>query len=394
MVCLLWGGEPMTSLVRKTAFFLAIILMTTLLWGCEQNAPDTSSATITPPSTAATTLPPETTVPTAASLSSDMFTYEAIPFPNEFATADELCLCYASQTQFILSVCSRNDAHVGIVFETDCLVLCDMEGNATVYPMDTEAYIVSAVPYDAGILYVDYIPVGDGSYAWSLIYTDNQQKTVLDTGVFFGYDHSPHLFYVEDTPYYLCEQENGYYIRQIQAFTATTVHSETGCALSTIIAECNGTEYCYLVKYPQEEYARFYVWDAEGLKYQHKLNGKIVSYTINDQYALCATGIEETKLHSMEAVDLATGEASIFGQPEPFYWHAGTGTVCVGVDNHWQPHALDTDSQKAIQIGTPNPYSKGGRSIYFESVGDNCFFVSYQPDGVGSECFYRLTISG
>ena len=381
----------MTGSVRKAALCLASILIATLLWGCTQDAPDSSSKP-TKPSTIATTLPLETTTPAPVPLSSDMFTYEAIPFPEEITTAYHVYLCYANQTHSILSVCSRiYGVYEGPLQKTDFLALCDYEGNVTAYPVDSDAYIVSAIPYEAGILYVDYTLRNDEQpYAWSLIYTDKLQTTVLDTGSIDAHDRMPLLFYLEDIPHYLVRQENGYCIRQIHAFSASTVHSETDCKLADTEVAYNGKEFCFLVKYPQDDFACFCIWNTDGLKYQCKLSEMGVSCTITDQYALCTTRTGETEQYSMEVVNLATGNTSIFKQPGAFYGHAGTGAVCVSVDKEWQPHALDINSQQIVEIEPPERY-RSGRPIYFAPAGEDCLFVEYQV--YENYSFYLLHIS-
>ncbi len=341
------------------------------------------------------TPPAETTDPgshTNIDLEDLVFSYTELPFPETLSTADHLFCCYQSASQTLLSVCSDNGRQIGPTQKTDFLALCDMEGGMTSFPVETDAYITSALPYQGGVVYADYKELSDGSVEWSVTLKSGSAETVIDTGAALSYDRVPYLYYVQDTPYYLREDRDGFSVLQIKDQTPAVVYSKTGCSAVSIDVRGNGKQFCFPIQYSGEDFSRFLVFDEDGLLYEHTLGGKITSYAITDQYAVCGTGNEDTRQGSVEAVDLSTGQAKTFDQPYGALWGlTGSGNLCLCVGYDWQPYAINIATEQISVI--PGPKSSTNRStpIFFYPAGESRFFaLSRQKTGYA---FYLLTAS-
>ena len=369
---------------RKIACCVCAFLFTAILWGCTE-----SPQTETTQPTIQSIIPTGTTVPETPPLDSSAFSYQELPIPEALASAHHLYRCYQDETYTLLSVCSRNEAQAGPMVKTDYLALYEQSGGMVSYPLETDAYIISAIPYLDGVLYVDHAEQADGGVAWSVILTDGAKETVLDTGTASVYDHTPFLFLVQNMPYYLCRSPlndyAGYSVKRIKKQTAVTVYAESDCRLMNIDACSNGEQFCCTVKYPLEEFSRLCVFDRNGIQYQHLLSGNPTSYTITDRYAVCNTGTEDNRKLTIEAVDLATGEVTMFHHPYgALYGLAGTGSICV-CNASGKVYAVDIENQRLFTI------LRLSMPSFFDPAGENRFFVlSGGNDGYK---FYLLTIS-
>ncbi len=330
-----------------------------------------------------------------ASLDKTAFTYEKLSITEELAGADHLYQCYQNETHALFSVCSNLEeaAPEGQLQKTVNLTLYSLsDGSVISYPVQTDAYVLSALPYKSGILYADYVYT-DEAVKWSIIFTDGNTKAELDNGSVSSSDDVPKLLYLGEVPHYLVKDEAGYSVKIIDGDKAVVSYSQSGCELFGINnAVSNEKQLCYLVKYPNDEFSTFCVADKDGVLYSHKLNGKITSYTITDKYAVCGTGIEETKKHSLEVIDLATGETKIVPHIyDAFYCLSGVENVLVAVNGgNWENlMALDIEDAVPFAISSPETVSEI-QTILFKSAGENSLFTFvYSSDGYE---FYLLNI--
>lgn len=374
----------MSKPLRQISGSILTLSLIFALFGCTSNVPTAATSTDTTN---------HITVPQQADplLDKSAFSYQTISSLEALASTDHIFCCSQSEAYMVLSVCSDNGKDIGPTAKTDCLALYTFEDDIVSYPIETDAYIVSAVPYNGGVVYVEHTELADGNWAWFMVMTDGTTPTLLDTGTASYYNQTPSLFLVDSVPHYMCHTAEGYCIKKIEGQHAETVHSEDGCYLLTVEAESNGKQYCYLIKYPSEEFSRVCIRDINGATYQHLLNGKPTHFAITDRYAVCNTGIEETERHSIEAIDLSNGNAIVFAHSYgALYCLAGSGAIGVCVDYKWQPHAIDIENQRVFSISGPK-YETNSDPIYFKPIGENRFFVLYDTDN-GYE-FYTMNIS-
>lgn len=205
----------------------------------------------------------------------------------------------------------------------------------------------------------------------------------------------PELLLVDGKAYYLVKNEDGYGIKKLEEGKVVTVNNEAGSEPFGMNAiSCNGKQFCYLVKYPNDEFSTFCVADANGVLYRHKLNGKITSYTITDKYAVCGTGIEETKKHSLEVIDLATGGTKIVPHIyDAFYCLSGVENILVAVNGgNWENlMAMDLEDFAPFAIETPET-DKPIQSVLFKSAGENKLLAQVYTEN-GNE-LHLLKING
>lgn len=333
-------------------------------------------------------------------LDKSAFSYEKLSAFEELKTADHIYRTYQDETRAVFSVCENFEetVSVGAPQKTVGFTVYSLAaGSAVLYSVSTEAYVLSAIPYENGVLYTDYV-YHDGnsvSVKWSIRYTDGESNTVYDSGGADSDSDVPKLLLANGKAYYLVKNEDGYSIRKLEEGSPVTVHNETGCELFGMSGiTSNGKQFCYLAEYPNDEFATFCVADTNGVLYRHKLSGKITSFTITDKYAVCGTGVEETKKHSLEVIDLATGKTElmphIYGA---FYCLSGTGSVLVVVNGgNWENlMAMDLEAFEPFAIESPQT-DKLIQSNLIKNAGENTFLAQIYTEN-GYE-FYLLKING
>ncbi len=383
--------KPKNLLIAVICF----LLISTLTAGCAF-----TGGIIEPPET---TDSPNTTGPTetAETIGTDLrdlvVSYTELPFPETLSTADHLFCCYQNASQTLFSVCSDNGRQNGLTQKTEYFALYNIEGSVTLFPVGTDAYITSALPYQDGVAYVDYKDLSDGNVEWSVTLKSGSVKTVIDKGTVSSYDRVPNLYYVQDKPYYLREERDGFSILQITDQTPTVVYSKTGCYVLNMEVSSNGKQFCFPILYSRGDFPCLLIFDEEGLLFEPTLGRKIISYAITDQYAVCGLGDEYTnyadvKKCYVKAMDLSTGQEKTLTQPYGAPWGlTGSGSLCLCVDYAWQPYAISIAAEQVSVI--PGPKSAANRStpLFFYPAGESRFFaLSRQNTGY---VFYLLTAS-
>ncbi len=320
------------------------------------------------------------------------FQYEELALPENLTNADHLFCCYSDAKYTLLSVCSDNGRQFGPLSKTDSIFLCDIAGGMQYFTVATDAYITSAVPHKDGVLYVDYEEYADGSVKWSVVYTDGETHTTLDSGSAVSYDRIPYLFKVGSNTYYIWEDSAGFGVDLINNTDTECVIRRTDCALTAVTAYSNAEQYYFIVSYSHLPYATFVVCNTEGVVYEYTLGGKITSCTIADTYAVCGVGNEETGECWLELIDLFTGQKSVIRSPYgALYTLRGNGEDCVCVDSFWNPYYVSLSNKSISPMPSADAGASTGTTNLFYPIGSGKFFVMLQKqDGYR---FYHLTLS-
>ncbi len=332
------------------------------------------------------------------------FAYDELPVPETLMTADHIYCCYSDSNSVILSVCAKRDKEVndGPSNKTQYLALYnkDITELKSINVSFSDSYVTTAVPYKNGVAYVGYNEMVDNNaddisekyYAeWYVVYSDGENELILDKGICHSYYDIPHLFISENKVCCLWGHDSGYVVKQIEDDKPVLLFEETDSLLCSVDVYSNGKEFCFLVSYPESRYATFAVCDLSGKKYEYALQGKVTSFAIMDDYAVCGTGDEESGYFFVETVKLSDGSDKAYRVPDSAYCLRGNGGDLVFVNMNWSPYYTDVVGESTVSMTLPSH----GKHCLFYPLGESTYFVlgtAQTQDNGDVYKFYRLTI--
>lgn len=339
------------------------------------------------------------------------FKYEELSVPHELKEADYLYFCYSDDNQIIVSVGAKREKEWGERSNvTKYICVCDSELQVEkTYSISlTDTDIISAVPYKEGIAYAcfeDEFSNGEYNCTWQIVYTDGENDEVLDSGMCSYYDFTPSLFILENELCYLYGERlpdsRGFVVKRIKDGDVETIIENNDARLCSAFAKSNGDNFCLLADYPGREFATFLICDSAGIIYEHDLNAKITSHSINDIYAICGTGDEQADEFFAELVCLVNGEGKLLKFPygSPLYCMTANADSIICVNNSWKPYYIDVPNERFISM--PLPLTVGDFvPIDFVPISDTEYLLAamktkYSEDGTGYDTdyeLYRLTV--
>ena len=162
------------------------------------------------------------------------------------AEEDALVLC-CEENRALLAVGHRNGALEGPLYNTDYLLRWNYtDGTSDKVPIQSQAYITSAVFDGSDLLYVDY-ESSDARIAWSLVRYTEAGKTTLASGQADSYDRVPALFTLDKHPMYLLADDSGLSVFRVEGSKVSAVLTVPDCTMSGGVAVCsNGSQYAFL----------------------------------------------------------------------------------------------------------------------------------------------------
>lgn len=392
--------------MKKLICFLCIFLIT-IFSGCTDKEPIETGETTDSQDQAHINVPASDALndENAPASAEPTFKCEALEMPEELKDADHIYCCYSDSKGLVLSICNvrEKEVTVGPVNKTDFLVLCDENAKiVNSFPVSfPDSYVTTAVPYKDGVAYVGYSEISDENSddtskklytEWYVVYTDGEGEKILDSGNSESYYDIPHLFIADNELCYLWGYDDGFVVKQIKDDGAILLFERTDCKLASVDIYSNGNEYCFMASYPEAEYATFFICDISGVKYEYTLHGKITSFSIMDEYAVCATGDGETSKFSIEAVELSNGDAKVYRVPDTPYCLTGNGGDLL-YRNSLQYYYTSVADEKTQSIREHLLEVNNG--LYYPLGESQYFVLGLNPDNDGdSEYeFFRLTIS-
>lgn len=173
-------------------------------------------------------------------------------------------LC-CEENRALLAVGHRNGAQEGPLHNTDYLLRWNYaDGTSDKVPIQSQAYITSAVFDKADLLYVDY-EAADAHIAWSLIRCTEAGKTSLASGQADSYDRVPALFTLDKQPMYLLAEDSGLSVCRVDGSKVSTVLTVPDCTIPGPVTVCsNGTQYAFLAAVNGAAYGTVFICDGSG----------------------------------------------------------------------------------------------------------------------------------
>ena len=305
-----------------------------------------------------------------------------------------LC-CYADANNFVFAVGNRNGKQTGPLYDTQYLYVCGRAGEGKTYPVNTAAYVISAVPYGDGVIYVDYAVNSDFAHDWELVLMRGENKKTLAAGTVKDFDRVPKLFFLNESAVYLWEDETSFGLNLIEEETVRTLWRETEGTLVSVDGACsNGEVFCVPVSFDGEAWATMYIADMQGVLLKKTLSGGITSFAINDMYAICGTGEKNAAGTSEFAIERFSAAENTSGSSEvtSALWRlCGSGLSAVCVDDNFRIWGLNVETGEMEELAAP-PEVPTYRNwpILFFSLGENSYMVQVSVEG--EQLFYEMRV--
>ena len=268
-------------------------------------------------------------------------TVQPIPSPLTLSAEEDALMLCCEENRALLAVGHRNGAQEGPLYNTDYLLRWNYaDGTSDKVPVQSQAYITSAVFDKADLLYVDY-EAADARIAWSLIRCTEAGKTTLASGQADSYDRVPALFTLDKQPMYLLAEDSGLLVCRVDGSKVSTVLTVPDCTMPGPVTVCsNGTQYAFLAAVNGAAYGTVFICDGSGILRQKELSKPVTTFAITDDYVVCGLGA----------------------------WRlAGSGHSCLYVDGAFASHIFYPNTQQTdtLTINTDTAVYQNWPTLFF-----------------------------
>ncbi len=187
------------------------------------------------------------------------------------------------------------------------------EKEETCYDLgEDDVYIYHAMPFENGIIYAVYTPLGpeaslDERIQWHIKYISDEGSKVLDSGRCSSmFDMLPGFTMLDGEVYYLYEDFDektgyGFGINKADLDNPKTVVRETDYSLSETEFYSNGTDYAIHVD------GKLLIGNVKGIYREYDLPEKMSDFGICKDYLFCCTTSDGNKW-TARSISLETGE--------------------------------------------------------------------------------------
>lgn len=322
--------------------------------------------------------------------------YKPITLNFELEEGQSETGCFYGSESIIFSIGERNGRPEGPLVNTVSLVLYDYikEKVLKEFPVNSDAYICSAIPYKEGILYLDYEGVFE-DVTWKLTFINDEGATIVKDGICSSYEHTPVLRFIDETPCFFWEDGNFCGLSKIVDDEIIQVFEREKQSPGPSYFTTNGHEFFFL---EGNDYGNFVIGDMSGIKYEYPSDKKIISFAITQDYIACSLAKDEN--YSLLKIDLKKGIGEEVNMDEPLYRLEGIGkNTCFGVYNNFESFQLNLKDNKLSE--TPYPKDLQGTSsprIYYrvsEDIGIAVFspIASFSTNGGMTDSYYLMSVS-
>lgn len=320
-------------------------------------------------------------------------TYSEIPLNFELDELQSETCCYVDEQIMLFTVGTRNGKPEGPLVSTDYMMTYDYkEGQIRAkYEVETEGYIFSAVPYEDGIIYVDY----DGNLAetkWQVRFISETENLILDEGESDSYAHTPRVTLIDGVPVYVWQntpgEENVYGINKVVDMESLNIFKDEENTLSYVYFKDNSKEYCFLISKPDYTYGTIVVGDMNGIRYTYDLEEKLNSFGMTEDYVVCSTAESEEQKHLIK-LKIDSGKAEEAAMSKHLYKLTGLeDNTCLLVDYDFNMFQLDVDSEELIGLPLPEEFlGQTHSTAYYPINRDKCIVEFGLED---SDVYYMM----
>lgn len=312
---------------------------------------------------------------------------------NQYETS-----CYHGEETLIFSIGENNGRQTGPFVNTTSLILYDHINEKVIkeFSVNTEAYVYSALPYQDGILYVDY----DGTFEnvkWKLTFINEEEKKIIKEGWCNNWDQTPVLSTIDNTPVFFWEDRvDGTVTLGLSKLVdgeIINIFEQAKQGSGNSYFTTNGHEYFFI---EGEEYGIFAVGDMSGLKQKYPLDKKLVSYTMTQKYIVCslAENNDGEEKYYLLRIDINNGKEKRKEVSQHLYRLEGFGkNTCIGVYYDFRPFYIDLKTLE-ISEGSYPPDREGSTcgKTYFRAS-ENSGIAICSPYDQRIDSYYFMTLS-
>lgn len=310
--------------------------------------------------------------------------YTKICLPEVATKWDNAEICYHSDPLVILTLGCNNGRQIGPLTDTKKVLLYDFREQQVLLEHDItcQSYIMTAVPYSDGILYVEYDGIFE-SVNWRLIYADDGSTRVLATGQTTSYERTPTLFMLDNKPAYLwenCEDPYRHGISILTDFQSLVIYENSEAQPSNMLIRCNGSTFCY-TQTTGSSFATMITGDASGNIQKFPLDAKLTSFGLTDDSIVCGLANDETNgvQFSLCIIPLSGKENAQYAVQMPLYRIACSGNTSLCVDNNFETYIIDLQTGKLSFLTRPEGYQAETHAVLFLPTHTNSFIVHFSP---------------
>ena len=295
-------------------------------------------------------------------------TVQPLPSPLTLSAEEDALMLCCEENRALLAVGHRNGAQEGPLHNTDYLLRWNYaDGTSDKVPIQSQAYITSAVFDKSDLLYVDY-EAADAHIAWSLIRCTEAGKTTLASGQADAYDRVPALFTLDKQPMYLLAEDSGLSVCRVDGSKVSTVLTVPDCTMPDPVTVCsNGTQYAFLAAVNGAAYGTVFICDGSGILRQKELSKPVTTFAITDDYVVCGLGAPDADAFSCEAILISNGNTTTADAATPMWRLAGSGHSCLYVDGAFAPHIFYPNTQQTdtLTINTDTAAYQNWPTLFF-----------------------------
>ena len=298
-------------------------------------------------------------------------------------------LCYADEKKAIFAIGIRNAAVEGPLIDTKYIQVYDMEKQqvAKTYPVKGNCYVTQAVPYQEGIVFVQYENALVDT-KWSIVYADKGSQECLDRGRCNSYESIPGIGLLGENVVYTYENIGKSYtwgVKKLSDMAVQNLFSEHGGKCYTPLYT-NGENYCFLIGKEDSEFATMIVGDLNGEVSRHDLTQRVDSFGITKDYAVCSVSDGRDNAHLVK-VQLRDGSTEVLEETEPMYMlTGGSGQTAMYASVGLQAYMTDitSDSTKMIEFPDDSEYHQtlwlypAGTERYLIEIDEERYYLVYK----------------
>lgn len=299
-------------------------------------------------------------------------------------------LC-CEEDRALLAVGHRNSALEGPLYNTDYLLRWNYtDGTSDKVPIQSQAYITSAVFDGSDLLYLDYESV-DARIAWSLIRYTEAGKTTLAFGQTDSYDRVPALFTLDKQPMYLLADDSGLSVFRVEGSEVSAVLTVPDSVMPSSVTVCsNGKQYAFFAAVNGSPHFTVFICDGSGILRQKDLSKPVTTFAITDDYVVCGLGTPDADAFSCESIPIGSGNTTTADSATPMWRLAGSGNSCLYVDGNFAPYIFYPNTQQTdtLTINRDTAAYQNWPTLFF-SDGAGGYLV--QMDIENTDYFWHIT---
>lgn len=377
---------------NKTLSLICISLIFAILCGCSDNKANTTASTYSEPINANLT---EIDIPFAL-----VTKEETGKNPNMYTT------CYSDENVLIIANVYDDIYTAESIIPPDIrtkgvyLINYNEKGKYTLFDIESDGVIYSAVPYKDGIIYAEYKTsedefISDNTICqWKIAYFDENKHIDIDSG-YCKNKLSAEIVLIDEIPIYICENNSKNFtqvsVNKIVDFKIKQIKKFENCETLNLF-ETNGKYYFTDVHDSSQQKSFFIAGDSEKIYIEQDKPEPCSSFSITENYIVCAVGGE---MGNTQIIGIPLNNSEEKKLPQTKQWWRITGSsgkYCTVVDDGFNLYYINIEECKAGQIILPEKIQSVFTTKMFFPAGKDRYIIELESEEIGDK-FYVMEFS-